>query len=188
MAPATKATNAAVRACEVVLAFDGGSATDRLVPSSPEHPETAVDVRPLYILRAAEEFFDIDADLGQPRELRIFQRGLGGSLWFERTFCRAVLRKNSLHLLESGLPLPHRQGCAIQGKAVRGGKTADDCLPETPDSIDDDLVSRAAHRVGGKQDAGHLRGYEPLNYYCDGGPVVVKALTLPIGYGAHRPQ
>ena len=90
--------------------------------------------------------FDLEPNLAQPCQLRIVQRGMGGTIWAERTLGRTLLRKNSLQLLPSGLPLQYSQGCAIQGKAVGGGQATDNHLPETQSRVNDELVSCAAYR------------------------------------------
>ena len=99
-----------------------------------------------------------------------------------------MLCQDGLHLLPTGLPLPYRQGRAIQGEAVGGGQATDYRFPEAQSCVDNDLVSRTGRRVGSEQNTGHLGGYESLNHDGDGGLVLAEPLALPISDGACRPQ
>src|SRR5215217_7960149 len=150
--------------------------------------QKVVGVRPLYILWGVEVVFDAEPDLGQPREPRIVQCGLGTTLWAERALGRASLRQHGRHLLPPGLPLPHRKGRTIQGIAVGGGQTADYRFAEAKCRVDNDLVPRAGHGIGGEQDAGHLRSHQPLDYHGDGNLVVAEPLALPVSDGTSRPE
>src|SRR5215217_7817951 len=76
----------------------------------------------------------------------------------------------------------------VQDKAVGGGETADHRLPEARSSVNNELAPRSRHGVGGEYDPRHLGGDEPLDDDGDGGPFVVKALTLPVSDGARRPR
>ena len=71
---------------------------------------------------------------------------------------------------------------------VGGNQAGDDRLAESGAGVDDDLVPRARHRVGGEQHPRHLRRHQALDHDGELHRLLVEPLALAVGDGALAPE
>ena len=168
---------------DVVLSVAGrGDGEQRGDRPALDDLEVVVDQAPFDILRAAEVRFDPPAQLREPHDLRIRQRGLVLPLRLDRLLLRAACRRGVDGKLLGGdrlgddLAVPHLVDVGIH-------QTGDQGLAEAEAGLHGGDLPVARNGVGREQDAGCLREDHLLHDHGHVDLPVVEAVPQAVGHG-----
>ncbi len=148
----------------------------------------AICQRPFDVYGHPVQVLDLRTELGQSDGLGIPEGGRLAKRLRDGLFFGAAIHAHGHRLFVGDLAREDRVAGLVDREGIRRHQSTDDRFTQSPRGVDDRLIAPSIERVGGEQNASHLRRNERLHHHSQADALLVDSVLHAVTNRPGRPQ